>query len=201
MSQRSFNFTICLCVWLVAASAIGSAGVYRYLPRPALQVTILVLTAALLFFYTKWRSFREFVRGLPLRALILLHATRGVVGLYFLLLQREGKLPWAFAVPGGIGDIAVAALAIGLVCLPLRTATGRRAALIWNALGLIDILCVVATAATLGIREPMSMLALTLPPLVLLPTFLVPLIIASHVILFDRLAKPAEPQAQARGGL
>lgn len=187
MSQRTFSFAIGLCIWLVAAAAVGASGVYRYLPRPALQITILLLTALLLLFYLKWRSFREFARGLPLRALILLHATRGVVGLYFLILHREGKLPWAFAVPGGIGDIAVGALAIGLVCLPLRTATGRRAVLIWNTLGLIDILCVVGTATVLGARDPMSMLALTIPPLVLLPTFLVPLIIASHVILFDRL--------------
>jgi hypothetical protein len=123
---------------------------------------------------------------LPVKVLILLHVTR-LVGIYFLLLHREGKLPWAFAVPGGIGDIVVAATALGVICLPLRTPFGRRAALIWNTLGLIDIVCVVSTAAVLGMRAPMSILALTIPPLVLLPTFLVPLIIASHLIIFDRL--------------
>lgn len=186
MSQRTFNFTILFSVWLVVAAAIGSSGMLRALPRPALQIIIIGLTAILLISYWSWRAFRGFVRGLPIRTLILMHVTR-LIGIYFLLLHKQGKLPWAFAVPGGLGDIAIAASAVGICCLPLGTNLGRRAALVWNALGLIDILCVVATAAVLGARDPMSMLALTIPPLALLPTFLVPLIIASHVILFERL--------------
>lgn len=186
MSQRTFNFTIAFCAWLVAAAAIGSTGIFRSLPPPAVQVTIVVLTALLLIFYAKWRSFREFVRELPLKVLILLHVSR-LVGLYFLILYRQDKLPGEWAIPAGFGDIAVAATAIGILCLPLESAFGRRAALIWNTFGLIDIIFVVVSAAVLGIRAPTSMSRLTIPPLVLLPTFLVPLIIASHLILFDRL--------------
>jgi hypothetical protein len=186
MSQRTFNFTILFSVWLVAAAAIGSSGVLRTLPRPALQIMIFGLTAILLISYWNWRAFREFVRGLPIRVLIVMHVTR-LIGIYFVLLYKQGKLPWAFAVPGGLGDIAVAATAIGVCCLPLQTKFGRQVAMVWNALGLFDILCVVGTAAVLGARDPMSMLALTMPPLALLATFLVPLIIASHVILFERL--------------
>jgi hypothetical protein len=58
--------------------------------------------------------------------------------------------------------------------------------------GLVDILCVVMTAARLGVTAPDSMAALLRPPLSLLPTFLVPLIIASHVQLFRRLRDSAE---------
>jgi len=56
-------------------------------------------------------------------------------------------------------------------------------------LGLADILFVVVTAARLGVADPESMAALLQLPLSLLPTFLVPLIIASHVILGVRLAR------------
>jgi len=56
-------------------------------------------------------------------------------------------------------------------------------------LGLADILFVVVTAARLGVADPESMAALLRLPLSLLPTFLVPLIIASHVVLGVRLAR------------
>jgi hypothetical protein len=53
--------------------------------------------------------------------------------------------------------------------------------------GLLDLLSVVATAARLALRDPDSMAALLRLPLGVLPTFLVPLLIASHVGLFARL--------------
>jgi len=79
--------------------------------------------------------------------------------------------------------IAVAILAALLLLWgPPRDAGRRVAYLAWNALGLVDILVVVVTAARLGLANPASM-----APLSLLPTFLVPLIIASHVVLGLRL--------------
>jgi hypothetical protein len=66
----------------------------------------------------------------------------------------------------------------------------RRAYLVWNLLRLADILFVVATAARLGLADPDSMRTLLRLPLSLLPTFLVPLVIASHVLIARRLASP-----------
>ena len=42
---------------------------------------------------------------LDLRLLVLYHLTR-FVGVWFLVLYSRGELPYAFAVPGGWGDIA-----------------------------------------------------------------------------------------------
>ena len=72
---------------------------------------------------------------------------------------------------------------------PPLPALRLRAINIWNFIGLIDILMVVITAARLGLADPVSMRALTVLPLSLLPTFLVPLIIATHVVIFARLAR------------
>lgn len=55
--------------------------------------------------------------------------------------------------------------------------------------GLIDILFVVATATRLALADPDSLRPLLHLPLSLLVTFLVPLIIASHVVVFWRLGR------------
>jgi hypothetical protein len=58
---------------------------------------------------------------------------------------------------------------------------------------LIDILFVVATALRLAIADPESMNALLHLPLSLLVTFLVPFIIADHVVVFWRIAARRKP--------
>jgi hypothetical protein len=93
-------------------------------------------------------------------------------------------------VPGGWGDIVVASLAAVLLLWGSPHDSRRRSAyMVWNVLGLADILFVVVTGARLGAADPESMAALLRLPLSLLPTFLVPLIIASHVVLGARLAR------------
>ena len=119
---------------------------------------------------------------------MLLHVTR-FVGFYFLALYRRGELPYAFAVPGGYGDIAVAILALLVVFLPLDPARRTRFLTIWNVIGLTDIMLVVATAIRLNLADASQMRTLLHLPLSLQPTFLVPLIIATHVMIFARLAR------------
>ena len=108
----------------------------------------------------KSRPFRDWLLALPLRALILFHAIR-FVGFYFLWLWRRGELPFAFAVPGGSGDVAIAATALLVASF---FPANRRVVLVWNILGMVDILFVVATAARLGLSDPASMAPLTRLP-------------------------------------
>src|SRR5205809_739032 len=63
------------------------------------------------------------------------------------------------------------------------------AGVVWNTIGLTDILFVVMLALRLGLQDRQSMHALREFPLSLLPTFLVPLIIVSHVLIFIRAAR------------
>jgi hypothetical protein len=172
--------------WLLVAIAVGAAGLGRTWPPP---VVIALLTAAVLGAAWVLPRFRAWLGGVDVRWLVAFHLTR-FVGFYFLYLYARGQLPYDFAVPGGWGDIAVAGLAIVLLLIGPAPGGGRRAAYaIWNVLGLADILFVVVTAVRLGAADPASMAALQRLPLNLLPTFLVPLIIASHVILGVRLAR------------
>ncbi len=154
---------------------------------PVPQILIVSLSTAVLLLFWRSSRFRAWCLNVDIRALVLIHVSR-FVGIYFLVLYARGELPYAFAVPGGIGDIAVAAAALAVFVF-YRTpgAISRRVIFTWNVFGLIDILLVVATAARLGMTNPESMRALLTLPLSLLPTFLVPIIISTHIIIFARL--------------
>lgn len=179
---------IAIWAWLIAALLAGNAGLLQRLPIPAIQGLLVGLTVICLLFYFKIERVRTWVNQLDLRILVLLHTTR-LVGFYFLVLHRRGELPYDFAVPGGWGDIVVAVLALLIALLPMQASTRYRAITIWNVIGLMEITMVVITAARLGLQDPHQMHALTYLPLSLLPTFLVPVIIATHVIIFCRLRR------------
>ena len=173
--------------WLIAAVAAGRQGWLQAMPASAVPALVLGLTALLALAYRRLGAFSAWVDALDVRGLVLLHVTR-FVGFYFLVLYDRGVLPYAFAVPGGIGDIAVAALALAVCLLPWSEASRRRAISIWNIVGLIELLLTILTAARLGLAEHGSMHALTQLPLSLLPTFLVPLLLASHLVLYARVS-------------
>jgi hypothetical protein len=153
------------------------------------QVLIAVLTISSLIAIFAVPVFRRWADGVGLRALVALHLTRSV-GVYFLILAGQGALSPRFAMPAGYCDILVATLALCLILISGPTTKWRRGLyLAWNSLGLVDILLVVGNAARVGMSDPQSMQPLLRFPLNLLPTFLVPLIIASHIILFRRLSR------------
>ncbi len=175
--------------WLVVAVLAGALGFLEGLRPPFPQVVLAGLVLALLALFRWSPPVATWALAVDIRALVLIHVTR-FVGIYFLVLYRRGELPYAFAVPGGWGDIVVAAAALLVAWLaPRRGRVGRTIYAGWNLLGLADILLVVVTAGRLGVANPASLRALTVLPLSLLPTFLVPIIIASHVVIFARLAR------------
>jgi hypothetical protein len=175
-------------LWFLVALGLGATGRVASWRPPVPQLVLVGLTVLLLVVWVALPSFRRWLLGLDLRWLIALHLTR-YVGIYFLIIYyRDGALPRAFAVPGGWGDIVVATLALGLVAAGGNLEPKRWLVGLWNTLGLIDILFVVATASRLAQAHPDSMNALLHLPLSLLPTFLVPLLIADHVLIFWRVA-------------
>jgi hypothetical protein len=89
-----------------------------------------------------------------------------------------------------LGDVIVAAAALLLILSGRPTGWRRSAYLAWNVVGLLDILFVVGTATRLAFEDPTSMASLLRLPLSLLITFVVPIVIATHVWLFRRI-RPA----------
>ena len=151
-------------------------------------VIVAGLTAAGIVAYAASVGTRSAVRAVPLAALVAVHLVR-FVGAWFIVLYRRGELPFAFAVPGGWGDIVTAAMAAGILvgAIPPRTRARRRVLFAWNAFGLLDIVFVVANAARLYLAGPAQLAPFTRLPLSLLPTYFVPLIALSHLAIFGRL--------------
>ena len=142
---------------------------------------ILSIAAALGLALAIVRPLREWAFRVDIRRLIAFHLTR-FVGIYFLYLYSRHELPYDFAVRGGIGDIIVATIALAL----LFAVRFRPAIVAWNLLCLADIVAVVVTAARSEMAVPGSMHHLDQFPLILLPTFVVPVIIVTHVLMLLR---------------
>ena len=186
-----------LTAWLCLAAGAGIAGWLERASAPVVAVLVWTLTFLALLVCWKLPTVKRWSMIVELRWLVLPHLTR-FIGFYFFLLSSRGELPFAFAGPAGWGDIIVAALAVLL--LGLSDARSWRMLIIWNTIGLTDILFVVMMALRLGLEDWRSMHALREFPLSLLPTFLVPLIITSHGLIFFRGAKLGSVSSPATGG-
>ena len=95
----------------------------------------------------------------------------------------EKLLPAVFALPAGYGDMAIGATA-ALVAWKLATPRHRSSFILWQLLGIADLVTAVTLGVTAGLLDPhgVSMTPMTVLPLSLIPTFLVPLYLILHVI-------------------
>ncbi len=179
---------LAVAAWLGLVLLAGATGFFARLPFPGAQVIILGLAVATLVVSFAVPSLRAWLDSVPLRALIGFNVFR-LMGFVFLAYAARGQLAQVFADRAGWGDIAVGALALGLVAAgEPRTAVHRGLTYAWNALGTVDLVTAVATATFVTIRglTPGVQALLTLP-LVLIPAFLVPIYFATHVFIFRRL--------------
>lgn len=179
-----------LVVWLAAALAVAASGLLEDAPTPLPVILIWTPVLGFLVVFARSRSFREWVLGLNLRWPILFHVVRAGIGAGFLLMSGR-ELPAEFAVPGGIGDIIVGTSApvVALYFVPASTALRRRVVFGWNAVGLLDMLMVFATAQRILFfgDDPDAMVELTRFPLLVVPMFVVPMVLITHFIVFARL--------------
>lgn len=178
---------LALSAWFCLALAVGASGKFYHLSAAGVAIIVWGLTGLVLLVCWKIAAVRDWLVDVDLRALIGVHLSR-FVGIYFLVLGARGSLPQGFARPAGVGDIAIATTALFILLIP-HLLTFRWFLLIWNVLGLVDIVLVVFSALRFGLRDLQSMDPLRELPLSLLPTFIVPLIIASHILIFVRLRR------------
>ena len=185
-------------VWLGAAFAVSATGVLRHLPVPPPAIAA-ALTVATLLLVRLSRGARNAVHRLGPGPLVLFHLVRIAAGAYFLVLGSRGVLPREFTTPAGWGDIVVGLSALWVLwrCLPVQSPWQRIALLVWNVAGLLDILGVLGNAVRLFVRNPSFVDPFMTLPLAILPTFVVPIVIVSHVLLFSWVRPPAFAKAAA----
>jgi hypothetical protein len=174
--------------WFAAALGAGALGAFRTAPgAPPLAIGLAAAAPpiAAIAFALRSPRFRAWAQGLDLRALTLLQTWR-MGGLAFLALAAVHALPAGFAIPAGIGDVA-----IGLTApLVASFVAGRseRLYLGWTALGIADLL----VAVTLGVlyspspagvlRTDVGTDLMATLPMILIPAFGVPISLVTHVL-------------------
>ncbi len=175
-----------LAAWAALTTVLAYKGAFLQSPTGAPPVGIAL--AAALVVLAACLAASASLRGLlsNQRNLTLLNVWR-LVGIVFLALAALGQMPALWALPAGIGDILVGGFA-PWVARSLDKVRGRRRAIVFNLLGMLDLIVAVGLGITTSPgplqvfhTTPTSQMA-TRFPLALVPTFLVPLAFTIHVI-------------------
>jgi hypothetical protein len=149
-------------------------------------IAVAVAAAAPILIFAVWfgvsENFRKFALSLDPQILTMAQTWR-IVGFTFVLLEARGVLPAIFAWPAGYGDMIIGATAT-FVAWKLASPIRRNIFILWQVLGITDLVTAVGLGTTARLLSPdgPSMVAMTVLPLSLIPTFLVPLFFILHLI-------------------
>jgi hypothetical protein len=189
--------------WLAASIVLANAGTYH--TQLGVQPPWLVIAFATALIVIVAASRLPIVRsalstvGTPSR--MLLPHTLRVAGLAFVIAMALGQLPALFALPAGLGDIAVG-ISAPFVARKLARGDGRRRAVWFNALGIVDLVVALSLGGLTGyqiIHVTPAADAISELPLVLIPTTTVPLLLALHITSILQLVRTSRtPQPAAR---
>ena len=181
-----------ISVWFVFAL---SASALHLFVNPWQQIGVSVALAAgvpILAFFV-WlvvsEQFRKYALSVNPRVLALMQTWR-ILGLVFVVLEAQHLLPARFAIPAGYGDIFIGATA-WFAATRLGKPGNRLPFILWQTLGIADLVSAVALGVTAQFFHGSgpTMYLMTVLPLSLIPTFLVPLFTMFHVISIAQATK------------
>lgn len=199
--------SIALAIWFVLVVSLGAAGAF-IVPAGSPPVPIAAAVGApLLLFFAALRlsqPFRDFVLALDLRLVAGMQAWRWA-GFGFLALYAHEVLPAMFALPAGLGDMAIGVTAPWMILALVRQpAFAASAAFMrWNLLGILDLVVAVSLgtlSAVLSTGAPgeISAAPMATLPLLLIPAFLVPLFLMLHTAALMQGRQLARARGAAR---
>jgi hypothetical protein len=197
LSGARLIVAIVLAVWFVFVFILGAI---RAFPRPPGSIPfpiIIGFAAPIIVFFLAFglsRVFRRLVLDADLRLITGIQAWR-FAGIGFLALYAQGQLPGLFAWPAGLGDIAIGLTAPWIVLALIRQPefAASRLFVVWNLLGILDLIIAVGTGALSsglapGIAGEVTTTPMALLPLVLIPAYFVPIFIMLHLSSLFRLS-------------
>ena len=176
---------VLIAVWFLFALTASAFHLIRTGPnQPPIFLGLAALLPIVLFllWFRVSPGFRQFSLTLNPRVLAWVHTLR-LEGMVFLVLATYGILPRLFALSAGWGDITIGATAL-LVGAVLATPNHRNTFIIWNLLGMADLVSAVSLGALSTVIDPhgITTVAMTELPMSLIPTFGVPLFMMIHII-------------------
>jgi hypothetical protein len=200
------SLALVLGIWFLLVVSLGGSGAFSASPgSPPVAIALAVVVPLLLFFawLRLWRSFRDFVLSLDLRLIAGVQAWRWA-GFGFLALYAHNILPGMFALPAGLGDMAIGITAPWIMLTLVRQPAFVASATFvrWNVLGIIDLVVAVSLGAlsamlTTGAPGEVSSAPMATLPLLLIPAFLVPLFLMLHTAALLQSRQAAHSRAAA----
>ena len=188
-----------LVLWLAAAAALGALGTFQAAADilPTIQYGVFLPIVVGVLFIWRSETVKRLIDAVPQAWIVGVQFYRAL-GVIFLILYAGAALPGLFAWPAGIGDILIGVLA-PVVAIAYARNPSENGDLVatWNWFGIFDLIIAVAagfiTSPSLvqpfEVNPPNDLI--TLFPLVLIPTFLVPVSILLHVASLMKLHRRA----------
>jgi hypothetical protein len=172
-------------VWFLFS--LGASALHLFATAPdqppiPLGLAVLIPIAIFVIWSATSQPFRQFLLSLNPRTLTFVQSWR-IAGFVFLVLYAYGILPGQLALPAGWGDIAIGATA-PLVALKLTDSRHRKSFVLWQFLGIADLVNAVGMGVSARFINPNGIptSAMTVLPMSLIPTFAVPLFLILHFI-------------------
>ncbi|HEY1722568.1 MAG TPA: hypothetical protein VGG27_15095 [Magnetospirillaceae bacterium] len=180
--------------WLVAVVVITGTGLLDVLGTPGLGIMVAVPLILAIVAAIRSPRFAAAIQSIPTTALIAISALR-VEGVYFVLLFADHRLPAPFAPAAGWGDMITGALALPVAWAWYRRIPGATALLLlWNLFGFADLVDAIGLGVTSAEGSPVriffgdpSSAAMTTLPWILIPGFIVPNLLLTHLAIFRRV--------------
>ena len=180
-----------LVVWFALVVALGAAGRFAGPPgSPPLPIAVGFAAPVVAFFvvYRLSLPFRKWLLAVDLRPIVAMQAWR-FAGLGVLALYAHDVLPGHFAVPTGLGDIAIAVTAPLVIVALIRRPdfAASRTFVLWNLLGILDLLVAVSSGGldallATGAAGEVTAAPMAQLPLLLIPVYFVPIFLMLHAV-------------------
>jgi hypothetical protein len=181
---------VLVAAWFVVVLVLGLNNFF-VAPQGTAPIALLIASTtpvvAFLLLVSLSSSIQEFALAANLKFATAVQAWR-IGGYVFLILYSYGYLPGYFAWPAGVGDIFIGVTAPYILSRLASPGFVRsKSFVIWNVLGILDLVVAVGMGrfGSLLIGNPDGPIPTTIMsqmPLVLVPTFFVPLFIMLHLV-------------------
>jgi hypothetical protein len=187
-SSAAFAVSAAVGMWFAGVLLAASQGWLAFLSGPGIAGFVVTTVLVPYVLFRMVPSVQDLVSNIGLERITLLHTWRIVAAVEFFVLGSQGKLPPAFWILAGVGDLIAGSLAATRL-RPIKWLTLRRI----HTFGMIDFIIAVGTGLTFTLLQDSRMDTIRHLPTALVPFFGVGLSGATHLMAFHLLGRATLP--------